>query len=64
MLMAMAPMHKDMHEWASSKHQEWQDRRQMCAVPDDEITADDNGETQHGPASVGPEAAEHDHPPS
>ena len=64
MLMAMAPMHKDMHEWASSKHQEWQDRRQMSAMPNHEIAAQESGKTQHQPATIGPEAVEHDHPPS
>ena len=58
-MMAMAPVHEEVHERASSKHQEWQDSRQMGAVPDHEIPAQDNGEAKHGPTPVGLEATEH-----
>jgi hypothetical protein len=54
MMMTIAPMHKDVHERASSNYQERQDRRQMSAMPDRQITAHESGEAQHDPALIRP----------
>ena len=58
-VMAVPTVHEHVHQRACQDHQERQDSRDMGAVPNRQIAANDNCKSQNHPGAIGPEASKH-----